>query len=165
MHGPPQHSDQMDVDEGDNSEGGGKDEEAEEDGQGRNPAGGRSPGGRGPEVGPSAPQQYELPDSTGGGRSGGRGRDKGGMRGMGGSQHHESEPGLEGVNEAAEALIGLVAMSPASGNDEQAAGGGPARRARRFHPGQVVWAKVEGHDWWPAKIVRRRAVPREVRGA
>lgn len=27
---------------------------------------------------------------------------------------------------------------------------------------QVVWAKVEGHDWWPAKVVRRRAVPREV---
>lgn len=29
-------------------------------------------------------------------------------------------------------------------------------------PGQVVWAKVEGHEWWPAKVVRRRAVPREV---
>eukprot|EP00798_Chlamydomonas_sp_ICE-L_P025170 gene25170-10800_t len=29
-------------------------------------------------------------------------------------------------------------------------------------PGKVVWAKVEGHDWWPAKVVRRRAVPREV---
>lgn len=32
-----------------------------------------------------------------------------------------------------------------------------------LRPGRVVWAKVEGHDWWPAKIVRRRAVPREVR--
>ena len=31
-----------------------------------------------------------------------------------------------------------------------------------FRPGRVVWAKVEGHDWWPARIVRRRAVPREV---
>ena len=31
-----------------------------------------------------------------------------------------------------------------------------------LRPGRVVWAKVEGHDWWPAKIVRRRAVPREV---
>ena len=30
-------------------------------------------------------------------------------------------------------------------------------------PGKVVWAKVEGHEWWPAKVVRRRAVPREVR--
>ncbi len=29
-------------------------------------------------------------------------------------------------------------------------------------PGRVVWARVEGHEWWPAKIVRRRAVPREV---
>jgi len=26
----------------------------------------------------------------------------------------------------------------------------------------VVWAKVEGHEWWPAKVVRRRAVPKEV---
>lgn len=31
-----------------------------------------------------------------------------------------------------------------------------------FQPGRVVWAKVEGHDWWPARVVRRRAVPREV---
>jgi hypothetical protein len=29
-------------------------------------------------------------------------------------------------------------------------------------PGKVVWAKVEGHEWWPAKVVRRRAVPKEV---
>lgn len=21
-------------------------------------------------------------------------------------------------------------------------------------PGKVVWAKVEGHDWWPARVVR-----------
>ncbi len=21
-----------------------------------------------------------------------------------------------------------------------------------FKPGRVVWAKVEGHDWWPAKV-------------
>lgn len=26
-----------------------------------------------------------------------------------------------------------------------------------FKPGRVLWAKVEGHDWWPAKVVRRRA--------
>lgn len=31
-----------------------------------------------------------------------------------------------------------------------------------FRPGRVVWAKVEGHEWWPAKVVRRRAVPRDV---
>ena len=34
--------------------------------------------------------------------------------------------------------------------------------AGAFRPGRVVWAKVEGHDWWPARIVRRRAVPKEV---
>lgn len=31
-----------------------------------------------------------------------------------------------------------------------------------FDAGTIVWAKVEGHDWWPARVVRRRAVPREV---
>ena len=34
--------------------------------------------------------------------------------------------------------------------------------AGSFRPGRVIWAKVEGHDWWPARVVRRRAVPREV---
>lgn len=33
---------------------------------------------------------------------------------------------------------------------------------RLVKPGRLVWAKVEGHDWWPAKVVRRRAVPFEV---
>ena len=32
-----------------------------------------------------------------------------------------------------------------------------------LRPNRVVWAKVEGHDWWPARVVRRRAVPKEVR--
>eukprot|EP00775_Hariotina_reticulata_P010594 gene10594-10752_t len=31
-----------------------------------------------------------------------------------------------------------------------------------LRPGKVVWARVEGHDWWPARVVRRRAVPKEV---
>lgn len=21
-----------------------------------------------------------------------------------------------------------------------------------FRPGKVVWAKVDGHEWWPAKV-------------
>ena len=29
-----------------------------------------------------------------------------------------------------------------------------------FYPGLIVWAKVEGHSFWPAQVVRRRAVPR-----
>ena len=51
---------------------------------------------------------------------------------------------------------------------DEAEGEGAAAPAPRtqFRPGRDVWAKVEGHDWWPARIVRRRAVPREVcRGA
>lgn len=39
---------------------------------------------------------------------------------------------------------------------------GSAYPAGSFRPGRVIWAKVEGHDWWPARVVRRRAVPREV---
>lgn len=38
----------------------------------------------------------------------------------------------------------------------------PSFPAGTFRPGRVVWAKVEGHEWWPAKVVRRRAVPRDV---
>ena len=31
--------------------------------------------------------------------------------------------------------------------------------AHALGPGRVVWAKVEGHDWWPARIVRCGLVP------
>lgn len=24
-----------------------------------------------------------------------------------------------------------------------------------FRPGRVVWAKVDGHEWWPAKVTLR----------
>jgi len=41
-------------------------------------------------------------------------------------------------------------------------GGHPPPPPPPFRPGDAVWAKVEGHDWWPARVVRRRAVPREV---
>ena len=27
----------------------------------------------------------------------------------------------------------------------------------RFPPGRIVWARVEGHEFWPARVVRRRA--------
>lgn len=37
----------------------------------------------------------------------------------------------------------------------------PSRHSQ-LRPGAVVWAKVEGHDWWPARVVRRRTVPKEV---
>ena len=39
-------------------------------------------------------------------------------------------------------------------------GGAPVDPGAVFTPGTIVWAKVEGHDWWPAQVVRRRAVPR-----
>ena len=55
-------------------------------------------------------------------------------------------------DEAAAALIGM---------GEEGGFGGKIS-AERYYPGRLVWAKVEGHDWWPGKIVRRRAVPREV---
>eukprot|EP00798_Chlamydomonas_sp_ICE-L_P023660 gene23660-9191_t len=106
-----------------------------------------------------------------------------------------------GMDEAAEALIGLVATADNGGEYDggrlssgggggglggAALGGGLSMGLRSSQPqvdlagsmvmqrpqypfpraavapGKVVWAKVEGHDWWPAKVVRRRAVPREV---
>lgn len=65
-----------------------------------------------------------------------------------------------GIDEAAEALIGLVGGGGPMDEDEQ---GGGTGGSQKMGPGRVVWAKVEGHDWWPARVVRRRAVPREVR--
>eukprot|EP00955_Chlamydomonas_euryale_P054391 355803-Chlamydomonas_euryale.AAC.1 len=75
-----------------------------------------------------------------------------------------AETGMEGVNEAAEALIGLVGLVGMSGSGGGGGGAAPASPASRprVPPGRVVWAKVEGHDWWPAKVVRRRTVPKEV---
>ena len=29
---------------------------------------------------------------------------------------------------------------------------GAAYPAGSFRPGRVVWAKVDGHEWWPAKV-------------
>lgn len=51
-----------------------------------------------------------------------------------------------------------------SEDDDAMYGAEPASAypAGSFRPGRVIWAKVEGHDWWPARVVRRRAVPREV---
>ncbi|KAK2077191.1 hypothetical protein QBZ16_004825 [Prototheca wickerhamii] len=61
-------------------------------------------------------------------------------------------------DEAAEALLGMLAFDGGAEAPGLPRGAGGAR----FPPGSVVWAKVEGHDWWPAVVVRRRAVPREV---
>jgi hypothetical protein len=83
----------------------------------------------------------------------------------------EGGGGINGINEAAEALIGLVGSSFGQGEDEDGMkvdeeAGGPGEYmtmpGERMGPGKVVWAKVEGHDWWPARVVRRRAVPKEV---
>lgn len=95
--------------------------------------------------------------------------------------------GVRGMSEAAEALLGMGGADDMYGDGDGMGGGGggggmmmvdpmtgvetavvlqrpefPYPRDT-LRPGRVVWAKVEGHDWWPAKIVRRRAVPREVR--
>lgn len=37
------------------------------------------------------------------------------------------------------------------------------QQKKEFRPGNIVWGKVEGHEWWPALVVRRRAVPLEVK--
>ncbi|CAD7703269.1 unnamed protein product, partial [Ostreobium quekettii] len=71
------------------------------------------------------------------------------------------------VADVAEVLVGM-GTEQMEGRD--GAGKGPAayeehahqHTHHRFHPARLVWAKVEGHDWWPACVVRRRAVPIEV---
>eukprot|EP00955_Chlamydomonas_euryale_P013738 148168-Chlamydomonas_euryale.AAC.1 len=68
----------------------------------------------------------------------------------------------------AAAIVSAAAAAAASAAPAAAAASAPpllpvdAARARQLSPGKVVWAKVEGHEWWPAQVVRRRAVPREV---
>ncbi|GIM15000.1 hypothetical protein Vretimale_17869 [Volvox reticuliferus] len=83
--------------------------------------------------------------------------------------------GLRGVSEAAEALLGMFVAGEGDMYDGEVNPMIPDTAEHvvlqrpefpyprdTLRPGRVVWAKVEGHDWWPAKIVRRRAVPREV---
>ncbi|KAL0025228.1 hypothetical protein WJX77_008845 [Trebouxia sp. C0004] len=73
------------------------------------------------------------------------------------------------INDAAEALLGMGSgfvdddlMGDDDGDENGEDGDGSAFSSGSFRPGKVVWAKVDGHEWWPAKVVRRRAVPREV---
>ena len=52
----------------------------------------------------------------------------------------------------AEKQASIALPSPAAPPDENP--------GATFYPGLIVWAKVEGHSFWPAQVVRRRAVPR-----
>jgi hypothetical protein len=105
------------------------------------------------------------------GRGRGRGRGRGAPgkpgRGRRGSDYDAPYRALPGrpraagrfagrdQDEAAEALLGMGFAYGEEGEE-------PSVPRKRYPPGKVVWAKVEGHDWWPGKVVRRRAVPREV---
>jgi hypothetical protein len=71
---------------------------------------------------------------------------------------HELE--LLHQQQAAAAAQGHLQLWPPQQQQQQMPAVQYPRSALR--PGKVVWAKVEGHDWWPACIVRRRAVPKEV---
>ena len=53
-------------------------------------------------------------------------------------------------------------LHPLTQEEEEEPAAGSRFPPGSFRPRRVVWAKVEGHDWWPARVVRRRAVPREV---
>lgn len=99
-----------------------------------------------------------------GGKKNNRGRGRGG-RARGAGKRGGKEPGRGrgqkaqaghySQGEAAEALLGMVGSESDQQHDKKLS-------EARYYPGQLVWAKVEGHDWWPGKVVRRRAVPREV---
>ncbi|GIL66592.1 hypothetical protein Vafri_20082 [Volvox africanus] len=149
------------------------------------PAGISSPGRRGGRGGRvNGGRGRGLTARSGRGGRGGRGASRGG-RGTrttaGGLARSRSGGrafgrGLRGVSEVAEALLGMLVagegdiydseVNPMMITDtsEHVVLQRPEFPYPRdtLRPGRVVWAKVEGHDWWPAKIVRRRAVPREV---
>jgi len=38
------------------------------------------------------------------------------------------------------------------GDENGEDGDGSAFSSGSFRPGKVVWAKVDGHEWWPAKV-------------
>ena len=115
---------------------------------------------------------YDEGNGKGGGRRGGRGgrwgrgRGRGGRGGRGGRRGGSDRGGARyprggaesNHDEAAHALLGMGGVD----GDGQVPGQPRERTAPEFYPGRLVWAKVEGHDWWPGKVVRRRAVPREV---
>ncbi len=120
---------------------------------------------------------YEEGSGKGSGRRGGRGgrwgrgRGRGGRGGRGGRRGGNGSGGSErggaryprgGIesnnDDAAQALLG---MGGADG-EGQVITQPREKTPPEFYPGRLVWAKVEGHDWWPGKVVRRRAVPREV---
>ena len=62
------------------------------------------------------------------------------------------------LSDVAEALLRLGGDARSSQNERST----PKASALSLVPGRLVWGKVEGHDWWPAKVVRRRSVPIEV---
>ncbi len=120
---------------------------------------------------------YEEGSGKGGGRRGGRGgrwgrgRGRGGRGGRGGRRGGNTSGGSErggaryprgglesNHDEAAHALLGMGGVD----GEGQVPGQPREKTPPELYPGRLVWAKVEGHDWWPGKVVRRRAVPREV---
>lgn len=70
------------------------------------------------------------------------------------------------LSDVAEAMLKLASnassTNPATSRRTPFAGKTPRLEGLNFGPGDLVWGKVEGHDWWPAKVVRRRSVPAEV---
>ena len=123
------------------------DDEDYDEGNRRKKSGGRWSRGRGRGRGRSTAKGRNRRDSD---SNVGRGMS---TRGRGRFAHRGDQ------DEAAEALLGMGYSLDENGEAVAA----PQRRSgERFLPGKIVWAKVEGHDWWPAKVVRRRAVPREV---
>ena len=49
-------------------------------------------------------------------------------------------------------LVGLFDLQN-DDDDENDDDMGVAYPAGSFRPGKVVWAKVDGHEWWPAKVM------------
>lgn len=46
----------------------------------------------------------------------------------------------------------LLKQGDDDGDENGEDGDGSAFSLGSFRPGKVVWAKVDGHEWWPAKV-------------
>ena len=46
----------------------------------------------------------------------------------------------------------LLTQGDDDGDENGDDGDGSAFSSGSFRPGKVVWAKVDGHEWWPAKV-------------
>ena len=72
----------------------------------------------------------------------------------------QADLGAEDADVDIDVAAALLLLQPSAHQQDPTPPSSPENPRATFYPGMIVWAKVEGHEWWPAQVVRRRAVPR-----